>query len=349
MTRDPSTRSSPALLAAPAPGAEGASCRPPKATSSSSSTPRRRRRRSANFLQYVKAGHYNGTVFHRVIDGFMIQGGGYDADMKQKPDRRAPIPLEARNGLTNVRGTVAMARTNDPNSATSQFFINVERQRLPRPGQLARRQRLRRVRQGGRRHGRRRQDPRRCPPAATACTRTCPSSRSSSRKAIVEKCKHDQVVNCTTSAGDIRIELDDEKAPPAVANFLAYVRKGHYDGTVFHRVIKGFMIQGGGFEPGMKQKPTDAPIQNEANNGLKNDHYTLAMARTTAPHSATRAVLHQHRRTTASSTSSREIAAGLGLCRVRQGRRRHGRGRRDREGQDRPQGHARRRAGGRRA
>ena len=81
--------------------------------------------------------------------------------------------------------------------------------------------------------------------------------------------------------------LAAEKAPLSVANFLSYVRKGHYDGTIFHRVIKGFMIQGGGFEVGMKQKPTDAQIQNEANNGLKNAHYTLAMARTNAPHSAT--------------------------------------------------------------
>ena len=93
-------------------------------------------------------------------------------------------------------------------------------------------------------------------------------------------------VKMTTSAGELRIELDDEKAPVSVANFLSYVNKGFYDGTVFHRVIKNFMIQGGGFEPGMKQKPTDAPIQNEAKNGLKNDKYTLAMARTPAPDSA---------------------------------------------------------------
>ena len=87
--------------------------------------------------------------------------------------------------------------------------------------------------------------------------------------------------------GVITIELDAEKAPKSAENFLAYVNKGHYDRTIFHRVIDGFMIQGGGFEPGMKQKPTDAPIDNEANNGLKNDKYTLAMARTQAPHSAT--------------------------------------------------------------
>jgi peptidyl-prolyl cis-trans isomerase B (cyclophilin B) len=93
-------------------------------------------------------------------------------------------------------------------------------------------------------------------------------------------------VKMDTSAGTLRIELDDEKAPLSTANFLAYVHKGHYDGTVFHRVIKGFMIQGGGFEPGMKQKPTDAPIRNEASNGLKNKRHTLAMARTGDPHSA---------------------------------------------------------------
>jgi peptidyl-prolyl cis-trans isomerase B (cyclophilin B) len=87
--------------------------------------------------------------------------------------------------------------------------------------------------------------------------------------------------------GVITIELDAENAPKSTANFLSYVAKGHYDNTVFHRVIPGFMVQGGGFEPGMTQKPTDAPIDNEANNGVKNTNYTLAMARTQAPHSAT--------------------------------------------------------------
>jgi len=94
-------------------------------------------------------------------------------------------------------------------------------------------------------------------------------------------------VDLQTSKGNIRIELDDAKAPESVKNFISYVEKGHYDGTVFHRVIKGFMVQGGGFEVGMKQKPTDSPIKNEAGNGLKNDKYTLAMARTGDPHSAT--------------------------------------------------------------
>jgi peptidyl-prolyl cis-trans isomerase B (cyclophilin B) len=94
-------------------------------------------------------------------------------------------------------------------------------------------------------------------------------------------------VDLYTNHGKIRIELDNAKAPESAKNFLSYVEKGHYDGTVFHRVIPNFMIQGGGFEAGMKQKATDAPLRNEANNGLKNDHYTLAMARTSDPHSAT--------------------------------------------------------------
>ena len=95
------------------------------------------------------------------------------------------------------------------------------------------------------------------------------------------------MVRLHTSLGQITITLDAEKAPKTVANFLEHVKKGHYDGTIFHRVIDGFMIQGGGFEPGMKQKRTGAPVKNEADNGLKNAPYTLAMARTSDPHSAT--------------------------------------------------------------
>jgi peptidyl-prolyl cis-trans isomerase B (cyclophilin B) len=90
-----------------------------------------------------------------------------------------------------------------------------------------------------------------------------------------------------TNQGDITLDLDAENSPATVANFLRYVRDGHYDNTLFHRVIPGFMIQGGGFAPGMQQKATRAPVANEAGNGVKNAHYTVAMARTSDPHSAT--------------------------------------------------------------
>jgi peptidyl-prolyl cis-trans isomerase B (cyclophilin B) len=94
------------------------------------------------------------------------------------------------------------------------------------------------------------------------------------------------VIKLHTNHGTIALELDAEKAPKTVANFIQYVQDGHYDNTIFHRVIDGFMIQGGGFEPGMKQKPTREPVENEAKNGLKNVRGSIAMARTSAPHSA---------------------------------------------------------------
>ncbi len=94
-------------------------------------------------------------------------------------------------------------------------------------------------------------------------------------------------VKFSTNHGDFVLQLDADKAPKTVANFVQYVTDGHYDGTVFHRVIRGFMIQGGGFEPGMSQKKTRAAVDNEADNGLKNTKYTAAMARTSDPHSAT--------------------------------------------------------------
>lgn len=96
-----------------------------------------------------------------------------------------------------------------------------------------------------------------------------------------------QTVILNTNMGAITVELDTEHAPVSAANFLSYAKDGTYNNTIFHRVINGFMIQGGGFEPSMKQKPTKAPIKNEANNGLKNTTGTLAMARTSDPHSAT--------------------------------------------------------------
>ena len=94
-------------------------------------------------------------------------------------------------------------------------------------------------------------------------------------------------VELETTVGNIVIELNQEKAPNTVANFLEYVKSGHYDGTIFHRVIDGFMIQGGGMDANMTEKSTNAPIQNEADNGLKNEVGTIAMARTSDPHSAT--------------------------------------------------------------
>jgi peptidyl-prolyl cis-trans isomerase B (cyclophilin B) len=95
------------------------------------------------------------------------------------------------------------------------------------------------------------------------------------------------MITLKTNMGDIVIELDEAKAPKTSANFIQYVKDGFYDGTIFHRVINNFMIQGGGFEPGMNQKPTGAPIENEAKNGLSNEVGTIAMARTMDPHSAT--------------------------------------------------------------
>lgn len=95
------------------------------------------------------------------------------------------------------------------------------------------------------------------------------------------------MIKLTTNFGVITLELDHEKAPKTAANFEEYVKSGHFDGTIFHRIINGFMVQGGGFTPEMKQKPCNDPIENEAGNGLKNDVYTIAMARTMQPHSAT--------------------------------------------------------------
>jgi peptidyl-prolyl cis-trans isomerase B (cyclophilin B) len=123
-------------------------------------------------------------------------------------------------------------------------------------------------------------------PLVSLSAQAAPPSTSTPKQGVTSMSTNPRV-KMTTSLGDIVITLDAAKAPKTVANFLAYVNDGFYNGTVFHRVIDGFMVQGGGFEPGLKQKPTKANVENEANNGLKNNKYTLAMARTSDPHSAT--------------------------------------------------------------
>ena len=129
--------------------------------------------------------------------------------------------------------------------------------------------------------------------------------------ATIEKGK--PMVKLETNVGTITLELDAEKAPKTVANFLHYVEKGFYDGTIFHRVIDGFMIQGGGFTPGMQQKPTDPPIENEAGNGLLNKAYTIAMARTPNPHSASSQFFINVRDNAALNFSS-PTPQGFGYC-----------------------------------
>jgi peptidyl-prolyl cis-trans isomerase B (cyclophilin B) len=126
-------------------------------------------------------------------------------------------------------------------------------------------------------------------PRPGAARRQCITKRMTTLRAFLptRSSKDSIMVELHTNHGVIKLELDAEKAPKSVENFLNYVKAGHYDNTVFHRVIDGFMIQGGGFEPGMKQKPTAEPINNEANNGLKNVNGSVAMARTNDPHSAT--------------------------------------------------------------
>jgi peptidyl-prolyl cis-trans isomerase B (cyclophilin B) len=210
-----------------------------------------------NFLQYVNGGFYKGTIFHRVIDNFMIQGGGFTPDMKQK-ETRGPIENEAgiamKGGLKNEVGPLAA------------------RHRICglRPGRRGNEYGPQDI-QGG--HDDEGDEPER---AAAA------DHHRIGRRQVGQI----SMVKLHTNHGVIALELDAKRAPETAKNFLAYAEAGFYSNTVFHRVIDGFMIQGGGFEPGMRQKPTRAPIKNEADNGLKNDRYTVAMARTSDPHSA---------------------------------------------------------------
>jgi peptidyl-prolyl cis-trans isomerase B (cyclophilin B) len=123
-------------------------------------------------------------------------------------------------------------------------------------------------------------------PSASEKSSSEKSAPSASKESPASPLPDNPVVELSTTMGKIKLQLDSKKAPKTVANFLGYVRKGHYNGTIFHRVIEGFMIQGGGFDTSMSEKPTDPPIQNEADNGLSNRRGTVAMARTPDPNSA---------------------------------------------------------------
>ena len=268
-----------------------------------------------NFLKYVDSGEYEGTIFHRVIAGFMIQAGGMDKNLTAKPDGKV-IHNEADNGVRNLTGTIAMARTNIIDSADRQFFINVSNNAsLDHTTASCTRedeQKQKDARQKGL------YKPVTCKTFGYAVfgyvtagmdvvrqIESTPTSRRGVNADVplepisiikvarlhpeppVLSEKNPSVV-LKTSAGDITIILNAEKAPVSVENFLGYVDSGGYDGTIFHRVISGFMIQGGGLDKNLTAKPAGRQIHNEADNGLLNLTGTIAMARTNAIDSADR-------------------------------------------------------------
>jgi cyclophilin family peptidyl-prolyl cis-trans isomerase len=251
-----------------------------------------------NFLSYVDEKFYDGTIFHRVIKKFMIQGGGFNPGMNQKATK-GNIKNESFNGLTNLRGTIAMARTPDPDSASSQFFINVKDNGFldkANSGDGAGYCVFGKVTSGmevldtiegvqtGNKMGH----------GDVPNEDISILSVIKARETKIEPTKKEDFlgsrlktsVKVNTSKGEFTIELDEKAAPITVTNFLSYVEDKFFDGTIFHRVIKKFMIQGGGFNPGMKQKATKGNIKNESFNGLTNQRGTIAMARTPDPDSA---------------------------------------------------------------
>ena len=262
----------------------------------------------ANFLDYVKSGHYAGTQFHRVIDGFMVQGGGFTTDFKQKPTK-PPIPHRIR--VVEQGGTVRTCRARSrwrapatpiprrrSSSSTSPTTQRLNFAPGPTPAT--------RVRQGRRRHGRRQQDREGAEGrGGSGAARHQPRRRSvdASRHQVAPKSsaadphlRRTIMVVLKTNHGDIKLELDAENAPATVANFLQYVRDGHYDNTVFHRVIDGFMIQGGGMEPGHeaeaharagRQRGHQRPQEQEVH-GRDGAHVRAALG--------DGAILHQRRR-----------------------------------------------------
>lgn len=284
-----------------------------------------------NFLYYARCGFYDGTIFHRIIPGSVIQGGGYSADGISKWPRRGGIINEAPTGLYNLPYTIAMARISDhPDSATSEFFINLKnnptfnyginiddaycafgkvvkgRKVVDRIGKIQTEtvtEETKEVRTT-------------LPKEIVIIERVTiedeisedteqnptPSNESATvtenmNNNITENLQNTEettekiewpgpIVRLATNHGNIDIVLFAEEAPKSVENFLRYVREGFYSGTIFHRVIDGFMIQCGGYDEQLESKPRHEEIEYEGKNGLENQLYTVALARSQALDSA---------------------------------------------------------------
>ena len=242
----------------------------------------------ANFAQYVADDFYDGTVFHRVIAGSLVQGGGYAPTGLSAKQTRPPIANEAANGLSNARGTVAMARTNEPDSATSQFYVNLaDNTSLDasdgNPGYAV----FGRVAEGMDVVDQ---------IAAVATTERDGLTDVPVENIVITGVERSEITvdsatvpaaRVTTSLGTFVVQLYPEQAPVSVENFLQYVDDGFYNGTVFHRVIPDFVVQGGGMVPALTEKATRAPIANESDNGRTNVRGAVALAYAEDPASAT--------------------------------------------------------------
>jgi cyclophilin family peptidyl-prolyl cis-trans isomerase len=242
----------------------------------------------ANFTQYAEDGFFDGTVFHRVVRGFVVQGGGYELGITAKAGPAA-ITREAGAALTNTRGRVGLARDDagDPNSASTQFYINLadNPERDPQNGDPGY------VVFGTVSAGLDVLDAMAAVPTApTDEFPALPATDIRVRSAVVEPNADDANrprVRFDTTAGEFVIELDLLAAPQTAAHFRNVVGQGYYTGTLFHEVRPGALVQGGGFARRLEEKETRDPIVNEARAGLSNARGTIAMARTEDPNSAT--------------------------------------------------------------
>jgi cyclophilin family peptidyl-prolyl cis-trans isomerase len=241
----------------------------------------------ANFAQYVMDDFYDGTLFHRVVAGSLVHGGGYIRGLLLK-ETRDPISSEADNGLSNVRGSVAMARTDDPDSATAQFYVNLKDNLNldaddERPGYAVFGQvvaGLEVVDAIGAAATGQRQGMTDVPVADVVIRQVQRTQRSVAGQTV-------PAARVVTSLGEFVIALNPDRAPITVQNFLQYVDDGFYAGTLFHRVVADFVIQGGGYTLGLVEKQAGTPVANESQNGLRNVRRAVALHYADDPDSAT--------------------------------------------------------------